>query len=334
MAVCSTSAAAPAPSRPPCAALSSIATAAAASRAAAGGSAMLTTWSPGPMAAPPACPTPYFSAVGTIARCTRRDSRWSWHPTAKCASIDPTAGRSRGRRRCRRRQDSRSRPWARGSRATGWPWMPARRCPTGGVGRSTTPGRSIGCGGATTGTRKPPPGDGPEERPPGAAGGSGESEDFLLSAAAPRIPAYDVSFLSAHRQRRPKDETERPRSTSARAAARPIERPRSMRVVNAQAEGRAWTREADEDLIAAVGEVVDAAPQLPGRRELPAGAGAEELVAGHGVAVGDGDLGIEVTRHGLGVEAQAEAGSGLAIGGGAARPARGVEGGGGGPGEG
>src|SRR6202166_1197400 len=63
--------------------------------------------------------------------------------------------------------------------------MPARRCPTGGVGRSTTPGRSIGCGGATTATWKPPLDDGPEEAPPGRpevrtplGGGSSLSRDL------------------------------------------------------------------------------------------------------------------------------------------------------------
>jgi hypothetical protein len=52
---------------------------------------------------------------------------------------------------------------------------PGRRCPTGGVGRSTTPGKSIGCGGATAWTRHPPPGDGPEEPPSDATGGSQQS---------------------------------------------------------------------------------------------------------------------------------------------------------------
>jgi hypothetical protein len=42
----------------------------------------------------------------------------------------------------------------------GWPWTPAQHCPSGGVGRSTMPGRSIGSGGAITRRGHPPPGDG------------------------------------------------------------------------------------------------------------------------------------------------------------------------------
>src|SRR5258708_3152955 len=69
--------------------------------------------------------------------------------------------------------------------------MPTRRCPTGGAGQSTTPGRSIGCGTATAGTRRPPPNDGPEERPLGEAGASGGSGGF-----PPTFPSAPPAFRS------------------------------------------------------------------------------------------------------------------------------------------
>jgi hypothetical protein len=80
-----------------------------------------------------------------------------------------------------------------------------------------------------------------------------------------------------------------------------------MRVLDAQAESGAGAGEADENLVAAVGEVVEARAELPGGGKLPAGAGADQLIARYGVAVGNGDLGVEVARDGLGVEAQVEA---------------------------
>src|SRR5579862_3746642 len=47
-----------------------------------------------------------------------------------------------GGRSYRSRHESPSRPWSRDLGATAWPWMAMRPCPTDGVGRSTTAGRS------------------------------------------------------------------------------------------------------------------------------------------------------------------------------------------------
>src|SRR5579863_8731055 len=96
-------------------------------------------------------------------------------------------------------------------------------------------------------------------------------------------------------------------------------------VLEAQAESGAGAGEADEDLVTAVGEIVQAGAEVPGRSQLEGGAGADQLMARDRVAVGDGDLGIEVERDALGVEAEAEAGGGVEIDVGAADPAGAVE---------
>ena len=116
----------------------------AASRAAAGSSATLITSSTGPTAARPASRTPCFCADSTMARCTRRDTRWSWRRTAKRGSIGRMGGCCPKRRRCRWWPGNRSPLSSRGSPVTAWPSMAGRRSRPGKVGRSTMPGRSIG----------------------------------------------------------------------------------------------------------------------------------------------------------------------------------------------